>query len=225
MKKYFVTGLAILLPLAMTIAIVTFIVNLLTNPFIGAVKSVLGQLNLFQEGILFLSPEQVLQYSSQGLILLLLFFVTVIFGILTRWVVVHYFISLGDFILHRIPLVNTVYKTSQDVSKTIFTSGAKAFKQVAFVPFPHNTTRSIGLVTREEVACADGQKLVAVFVPTTPNPTSGFLMLFKRSDIVYLDMSVEDAFKFIISCGVITTPFTPQSQEVNRVEIPPENQT
>ncbi|SCA64096.1 Uncharacterized protein SCG7086_BZ_00060 [Chlamydiales bacterium SCGC AG-110-P3] len=219
MRKYFLTGLAILLPLALTIAIVTFLVNLLTAPFIGIVKPLLARYDLFQNGVLVLSGEQLLQYGSQAAILIFLFCLTVMLGALTRWFVVHYFIGLGDYILHRIPLVNTVYKTSQDVIKTIFTGGTKSFKQVALVPFPHRSTRSIGLVTREEVTGSNGEKLVAVFVPTTPNPTSGFLMLFKREDTVFLDMAVEDAFKYIISCGVIATPFHPIDGEEGTVAV------
>lgn len=220
MRKYFLTGLAILLPLALTVFIVTFLVNLFTAPFIGIVKPILASLDLFQNGLLFLTADQLLQYVSQALIIVFLFGVTLMLGFLTRWFVVHYFIRLGDYILHRIPLVNTVYKTSQDVIKTIFTGGTKSFKQVALVPFPHSSTRSIGLVTREEVTGSEGEKLVAVFVPTTPNPTSGFLMMFKREDTVFLDMAVEDAFKYIISCGVIASPFNPLDGEAGNTTIP-----
>ena len=210
MKKYFLTGLALLLPIALTLAIVTFVVNVLTAPFIGFVKPLLGRWNLFQDGFLFLSARQVLQYGSQGLILLLLFACTVLLGWLTRWFFMHYFIRVSDYILHRIPLFNTIYKTSQEVIKTIFASETRSFKQVALVPFPNVHTQSIGLVTKEGITGLNKQELTAVFVPTTPNPTSGFMILFNRDDITLLDMAVEDAFKYIISCGVIPTPIREQ---------------
>jgi len=211
MKKCFFTGLALLLPLALTIMITVFMVNFLTTPFIGIVKPALEHFEIFKKGFLFLSGPQVLQYGSRALILLLLFLVTVLVGALTRWMVVHYFLRLGDYILHRIPFINSIYKTSQDVIKTIFVNNRKAFKQVALVPFPDKDTLSIGLVTRENIPNIDGKAMIAVFVPTTPNPTSGFLMLFEKKDVTYLKMTIEEAFKFVISCGVIPSPFTPKT--------------
>jgi len=209
MKKCFFTGLALLLPAALTLVIAIFTVNFLTAPFMGMVTAILGKLDIFRHGFLFLSGPQVLKYVSQVIIISLLFITTVLVGMLTRWVIVHYFIRLGDRILHRIPLINTIYKTSQEVINTLFVNHAKAFKQVALVPFPDTATMSIGLITRENIPTADGEIMIAAFVPTTPNPTSGFLMLFKKEDVTYLKMSVEEAFKFIISCGVIPSPFTP----------------
>ena len=216
MKRHFVTGLVILLPLALTIAIVVFIVNFFTNPFVGIVSEFLRQLGWKQVGFLFLTPEQVQLYFSRILILAILFFFTVLLGVLTRWVIIHYFIRLGDFIFHRIPFVRSIYKTSQDVIQTIFGTSTRSFKQVVLVPFPNMQTHSMGLVTRENIRGLGIDKeneYVAVFVPTTPNPTSGFLMMFKPEDIVYLDMKVEEAFKYIISCGVIITPFKRVTRE------------
>ena len=213
MRKCFFTGLALLLPAALTLILAIVTVNFLTAPFMGMMTAILGKLSIFQRGFLFVSGQQLLRYTSQALIIALLFFATVLVGMLTRWVIVHYFIRLGDRILHRIPLINTIYKTSQEVIQTLFVNHAKAFKQVALVPFPDTATMSIGLITRENIPTADGEKMIAAFVPTTPNPTSGFLMLFKKQDVTYLKMSVEEAFKFIISCGVIPSPFTPLEQQ------------
>lgn len=210
MRRYFVTGLALLLPLALTIAIVIFIVNLFTNPFIGVVGNVLSQLGLFDTGFLFLTAKQTQLYFSRFIILVLLFGFTVLLGILTRWMIVNYFIRLGEYVFHRIPIVRSIYKTSKDVINTIFTDTTKSFKQVVLVPFPNENTYSMGLVTREDIEDLTEKqkgKFIAVFVPTTPNPTSGFLMMFNPDDVIFLDMKVEEAFKYIISCGVIMTPF------------------
>jgi len=222
MRKYFVTGLVLLLPLALTLVIVIFIVNFFTNPFVGVVKGFLDHLGLLQKGFLFLSASQVQLYVSKLLILVLLFFFTVFLGWLTRWVIVHYLIRIGDYIFHRIPFVRSIYKMSQDVIKTIFGTTTRSFKQVVLVPFPNKETYSMGLVTREQIpGLQDDEKteLIAVFVPTTPNPTSGFLMMFDPDDLVFLDMKVEEAFKYIISCGVIMTPFV----KVPRDQTPKEN--
>lgn len=209
MKKYFITGLVLLLPLALTAAIILFIINIFTDPFVGVVSGFFDRYGLLQRGFLFLSPEDLQLYVSKLLILFLLFFFTVFLGWLTRWMIVHYFIRVGDYIFHRIPFVRTIYKTSQDVIKTIFGSTANSFKQVVLVPFPNKDTIAVGLITKDDVPAItkEGNKLVAVFVPTTPNPTSGFLMMYEKEDLIFLDISIEEAFKYIISCGVISPPF------------------
>src|SRR5690606_22823515 len=129
-----------LLPLAMTIAIVIFIVKFFTNPFVGVVSELLSRMGWKQIGFLFLSPDEVQLYFSRILILLLLFCFTVLLGVLARWVIIHYFIRLGDFIFHRIPFVRSIYKTSQDVIHTIFGTTTRSFKQVVLVPFPNMQT-------------------------------------------------------------------------------------
>jgi len=215
MKKYFVTGLVILLPVALTIAIVVFVFNLLTVPLSGLVTSLFSRFHLFSNGFLFLSSAQLEQLVSQFLVLVIIFFFTVSLGLIARNVLWDYFISFGESILGRIPLVSTIYKTSKDVVKTMFTSSAKSFKQVVLVPFPSANVYSIGLITREDLPSNDPShsKKIAVFVPTTPNPTSGFLMFYNPDEIHYLDMSVESAFKFVVSCGVIPIPFKIISRE------------
>jgi uncharacterized membrane protein len=214
MKKYFVTGVVILLPLAVTIAIIAFLVNLLTDPFLELSKAILSYFNIGENGFLFFSGDQLRRFASKLVILLILFFFTVFLGFIARWFFIHKLIQLWDYVIHRIPLVSTIYKTCQDVINTIFASKTNSFKQVVLVPFPSPETRSIGLVTRDNVPFPDSNtgNLVTVFVPTTPNPTSGFLMLFEEKDLTYLDMKVEEAFKYVISCGVIPTPFNAVSK-------------
>lgn len=213
MKKYFVTGLVFLLPLALTIVIVVFLMNFLTQPFVGLVKSVLNSLGIFTKGFWFLSASQVEQIVSQLLVLTLLFGVTVLVGYVTRWVIFHYFIRIGEYILHRIPLINTIYKTTQDVINTIFTNNTRSFKQVVLLPFPSEFTYAVGLITRENLEGLSMEDRVAVFVPTTPNPTSGFLMMVRKDDVIYLDMKVEEALKYVISCGVILGKFNRMTRE------------
>lgn len=204
MKKYFFTGLALLLPLAVTIGIVVFLVNLLTTPFLGITQTFLEHLNLFQSGFLFLDKEQIIFIFSQILILVILFIGTILLGMLTRWVVVNYFLNLGDGLIQRIPLINTIYKASREMIGGIFSPGKRSFKRVVMVPFPHSDSLGIGFVTHEEVQGPGGKKLIAVFIPTTPNPTSGFLMFFTEDKTIPIDMSVEDALKYTISCGVVS---------------------
>lgn len=215
MKKYFITGLVILLPVALTLAIVIFLFNLLTEPFVGIVRAIFDHFNIFESGFLFLSVDQVEKYISQLLILVLLFFITVGLGILARWFFFHYFLHLWEIVLKRIPFVSSIYTTCQDVIKTLFTTDANSFKQVVLVPFPSIGTRAIGLVTRDNLPPVGNSNatLVSVFIPTTPNPTSGFLVLYKKEDITYLDMKVEEALKYVISCGMVPSALNSISSE------------
>ncbi|MDN3504218.1 MAG: DUF502 domain-containing protein [Rhabdochlamydiaceae bacterium] len=207
MKKYFITGLVILLPLAVTVAIATFVVNFLTTPFIGIASKFLKEYHIINRGFLVLSPEQLLLYGSQLLILIGLFIITVVLGMITRWFFFKTLISYSDKLLHRIPIINKVYKTSQEIIKTLFSTDKNAFKQVVMVPFPQAGTYVVGLVSREspdECSNAAGEPLVSVLIPTTPNPTTGYLLMYKECDLIRLDMKPEDAIKYIVSCGVIT---------------------
>ncbi len=219
MKKSFITGLVIWLPLALTVMLVIFIVNFMTTPFMGFTQEVLKATGLLENGFFFLSREQLLRYGSQFLILSLLFGFTIFLGFFARWFFFHSLINFGNRILHKIPFVNKIYKTSQDVIQTVFQSQSEAFQQVVVVPFPNPTTLSLGLVTREAppvCSKAVNEQLISVFVPTTPNPTSGYLLMLKQKDIIYLDMPIEDAIKFIISVGVI------HPEEEGNVQITPD---
>lgn len=205
-KQYFITGLVILLPLAVTLAVIAFIVNFLTQPFMGMVSSILKSLHVSDDGFLFLSHEQVIKYTSKLLILLLLFVVTIVLGMVMRWFFIRTAFSIGDKILHRIPVVNTVYKTTQDIIKTLFVSDKNSFKQVVMVPFPRPGVYALGLIARESPEmCSNtvGSSLISVLIPTTPNPTTGFLLMYKKEELVHVDMKPEEAIKYIVSCGVV----------------------
>lgn len=205
MKKYFLTGLAVLLPLTLTLLILIFIFNFLTEPFAGLIKEILSHNHLLEK-----TPETLQQIISQLIILVLLFLFTILIGMIGRWLFVTYFISLTEKVLQRIPFIRAVYNTCKDVIKTLFGEKKSSFKQVVLVPFPNSYTYCIGMITREDMrglgSLADDH-LVGVFLPCTPNPTSGFLIMFKKHDLIFLDMKVEEAFKYVLSCGVIPVSF------------------
>ena len=120
--------------------------------------------------------------------------------------------------LHRIPLVSKVYKTTQEVIKTIFSADQNTFQEVVLCPFPFTGGRGyiVGLVSRDApMICSQTveAELVSVFVPTTPNPTSGFLMMYKREELITVNMSLEEAVKYVVSCGVLV-PEKPESEEI-----------
>lgn len=216
MKKYFITGLVILLPLAVTIAIVVFTVNFLTKPFVGIVSGFLTDFNILHRGFLFMRHDQIVLYGSKLLVLICLFIFTLFLGMIARWFFFKALLNLSDKILHKIPLVNKVYKTTQEIIKTIFVTDKSSFKQVVMVPFPKPGTYVMGLVSRESPKiCVEkaGSELFSVLVPTTPNPTTGFLLMYKKEEMIFLDLKPEHAIKYIVSCGVITPEHPYQLKE------------
>jgi uncharacterized membrane protein len=207
-KRYFLTGLALLLPIVVTIWIIIFFINILTRPFQQFAAEILRYYGLLDRSFLFLSSEQFLQLISKGLVILAIVAVTILVGFLTRVFIANYCIRLGDKIMHRIPIINKIYKAVQDVVQTLLEKKRQSFTQVVLVPFPHKGSYSIGMVTREcldEDSDEEHAGLISVFVPATPNPTMGFMLFFKREQLLFVDMKVEDALRTIISCGVIYT--------------------
>jgi uncharacterized membrane protein len=206
MKKCFLTGLAILLPIVLTVAIVFFFINLLTNPFVNPVAEVLNHYDLFNHPFYIFNGQQVLFFVSKFIVLLALVFVVFVVGLLGKIFIVHYLVRFGEYIIHNIPVVNKIYKAIQDIVHTIFGHSEQRFSSVVLVPFPHSEMYSIGLVTSGAMPPSSDpeyQQRVSVFVPGTPNPAMGFMLLFPKDKILPIDMKVHDALKLVISCGVV----------------------
>ena len=204
MKKYFLTGLATLLPIAITVAVVSFMIRLLTNPFIGLVSQLFSKFNIPSFGIL--SSEQVVKLISQCFILAAIFLFTLALGIVARWFFVNALIKLSDKLLYRIPIINKVYKTTKDIIHTLFASKKKSFRQVVMIPFPTKNCYCLGLITRSAphtCQSASSSEMVTVFIPTTPNPTTGYLLICPVKELIFLTMKSDDAIKYIVSCGAI----------------------
>jgi len=198
MKKYFLTGLVILLPIAITIAIIHYLVNFFTTPFVHFVSSYLKALHLSEVMTILL---------TKLLILIDLFVLILGLGMLARWFVVRSIVNLGDRILHKIPFINTVYKTTKEIIRSIFNSETNAFKQVVLVPFPSQNIWALGLISGDAPpawSISLKTELISVLIPTSPSPVSGFLLMYKPEDLIYLNMKPEQAIKYIISCGTLS---------------------
>jgi uncharacterized membrane protein len=202
MKKYFLTGLATLLPVAVTIYVVVFVVGFLTLPFMGTVTNLLHRLQIYVP----FNSETVIRATAQIIILIALFLFIILLGLVARWFFIKSLIKISDKILHKIPLINKVYKTSKEITQILFASNKNSFKQVVMVHFPDQESYCLGLIAREapEICAVDGcSDMVSVFLPTTPNPMTGFMILSPKKDLLFLDMKSEDAIKYIVSCGVV----------------------
>lgn len=213
MKKNFLAGVALLLPIVLTVIVVMFFVNLLTAPFLGLVQAAFHKLDLLDKSFLFLSGQQIVNLTSHILVLLTLLLGTLLIGFLAQHLFLDRAVTALDRIIHRIPIVNKIYKACQEVMGTIFNPSSTTFSQVVLVPYPHSNTYAIGFITKEAQSEGSDQEhlgLISVFVPGTPNPTMGFNLLYRRSQLLFVNMRVDDALKFVISCGVKFSGFTPK---------------
>lgn len=211
MKKYFTSGLAILLPAILTIMIVSFLINFLTQPFLESTITLLEQLDFFNHSFFLFHPKTIVILTSKAFILLFLSGFILLIGLFGKLFLIDAFFRLGDYLLHKLPVINKIYKSCQDVVHSLFSSSSKKFSQVVLVPFPNSSNLGIGLITGDAIKLANCQQetghLISVFVPGTPNPSVGFMLMFKREQLHFVNMKVDEAMKFIVSCGVVMPDF------------------
>lgn len=207
MKKTFLAGLATLLPIAITIVVVVFVIDLLTAPFTGLVEEMI----IYHGGQIAERHHYILVVVSRLVVLLLFFLLILFLGVLGRRLFFSWFLKLTNRILTKIPIVKTIYRISRDITKNVFTEERqKLFKGTVLVPFPHEKTHAMGLLSgappKEISDNADkrieGTKLQSIFVPTAPHPISGFLLMYSDQEVKTVDIETEDLFKFLLSCGI-----------------------
>lgn len=206
MKKHFFTGLIILMPLASTFFIIDFIVTFLTKPFMGLAYHLLKRYQILSKGFFIFSPDQILRYTSQLCILVVLFISILVLGILTRLFIINWMINFGEKLLHRLPIVKTIYKTTKEIVSNIFNQKKRSFQQVVLVNFPGHQIYAIGFLSEKapkECAQKISEELISVFIPTSPNPATGFIIMYKQENIISLHMKPEEAIKYIVSCGIV----------------------
>ena len=199
MKKYLLAGIAILLPVALTIIVIVFLVDLFTSPFVHLVK-----IHFVPSGVL---PENLVPIVSRLLALIFLCAFIFLLGFVARWFIIKNILSIANKILSRIPLIKTIYRVSRDIIAAFFAvDGKKAFKYPVMIPFPYPPSYELGFQAgevAEEIQSKVKTPLVSVFAPTAPHPISGFLLFIPEKDVLKIEMTNEEAFKFLVSCGLI----------------------
>jgi uncharacterized membrane protein len=192
MKKYFITGLLVLVPLTITMWVISSLIgmmdqSLLLLPVHLRPKAQLG-----------------LDIPGMGAVLtLLIIFVT---GLIATNFFGQQLIFLWEALLARVPVVKSIYASVKQVSDTLFSDSGNAFRQAVLVQFPHKGAWTIAFITGKpggDVVNHLPGDYVSVFVPTTPNPTGGYFLMMARTEVIDLDMSVDQALKYIISMGVV----------------------
>ncbi len=204
-RKYFVSGLLVWLPIWVTLLVIKFLVDILS-------KSLLLLPHEYQ-------PDVLLGFHLPGvgvIITLLIIFLT---GIFAANVIGRRLLALGDAILSRTPIVKTIYVGVKQVADTLFSPGGQSFRKVLLVEYPCPGVWSVafqtGEVSKEIEGSLSGEPMVSYFIPTTPNPTSGFLMMAPKSKVIDLNMSVDQALKFVISLGVVQ-PGVPNTKNLKQ---------
>lgn len=197
LRNYIFTGLLVVLPVALSAAITIWLFKILTNWILALLPHFILTHPLW---------KNLVRLSLPFVFLIILFFV----GLFARVVFVRKIFSVGEKLLVRIPLFNKIYISVKQLSEALIPSERNLFKRVVLVQFPHKGSYSLGFVTSKakgEIQKKTREEVVNVFVPTTPNPTSGFLMFIPEEDLIELDMNVEDGLKLVISGGAVTPPF------------------
>ena len=205
----FWAGLAIVLPAVISLAVLRWLFGTVANITDTLLLFLPTRLTHHDQG----AGPMYWYWSLVALILAIFLIGTV--GLLARNYFGRKIIEWVDSALLRIPLLNKIYGATKQVNDAFSSSNKTAFRTVVLVEFPHPGAFSIGFITsdqQEEVRAKTGQKVVCVFVPATPNPTSGFLLMVPEGKVIKLDMSVPEAIKYVISLGAILPDYTPSAR-------------
>ena len=185
-RNYFITGVVVLIPIGITIYLTILITSVSS-------KILPKEIN----------PNHYLPYNIPGLEIIITLFLITFIGWLSLSFIGKRLLNLFNKVLKRIPILRTIYSAILQMMETFTKTGDQA-KNVVLVEYPRKGTWAVGFATKEnsgEITNKLNKKLINVFVPTTPNPTSGFLLMFPKEEVVYLDLSFEEASKFIVSAG------------------------
>jgi uncharacterized membrane protein len=202
-RKYFISGLLVWLPIIITVLVIKFLVDILSKSLLLLPPS--------------LQPDVLFGFHVPGVGVILTLVVIFLTGLFAANLLGRRLVAFGDAVMGRIPLVRSVYTGVKQVTETLFKPGGQSFRKVLLVEYPCPGVWSVafqtGEVSEDIEGCLGGEQMVSYFIPTTPNPTSGFLMMAPRSRVKELDISVDQALKFVISLGVVQPGPPPPKQK------------
>ena len=185
-RNYFIAGVVVLIPIGITVYLTIFIISISS-------KILPKEIN----------PNHYLPYNIPGVEILTAVLLITLIGWLSLSFLGKKLLSLIEYVLRKIPILRTIYSAIGQMTES-FTKSDKGKKNVVLVEYPRKGSWAVGFATKDnsgEISDKTNKKLVNVFVPTTPNPTSGFLLMFPKEDVIYLDLTFEEASKFIVSAG------------------------
>jgi len=195
-RAYFFAGILVTAPITFTFYLAWLLVNFVDNkvrPLIPVKYN----------------PESYLPFALPGLGLFVLFVSLTLIGALTAGFLGRFFIKLSERLLNRMPVIRSIYNATKQILETVLANQSNAFREAVLVEYPRRGMWAVAFITGRtegEIQNLTEEECINVFVPTTPNPTSGFLLFVPKADLVHLDMSVEEAIKLVISGGIVTPP-------------------
>ncbi len=210
MKKYLLAGLLVWLPLAITFWVLHSVLGMLDGLFAWALSA--------SQTVLPVAAHSTLEMLKQipGLGVMFMVVGLLLTGVFATNIAGQWALTQGSRLLNKIPIVKSIYSSVQQVSDTLFSSSGNAFREAVLVQYPRQGSWAIAFVTGRpggEAATHLSGDYLSLYVPTTPNPTSGFFLMVPRADVIELAMSVDEALKYVISMGVVAPPLADPSRE------------
>jgi uncharacterized membrane protein len=196
LRGYFFAGILVIAPISITVYIAWLLISFIDDQVFALIPPVYN-------------PETYLPFSVPGIGVILMLVSVTLIGALTAGYLGKLFLRLSEHVLNRMPIVRGIYGAAKQIVETVISNKSTAFREVVLVEYPRKGAWTMAFLTGrtiDQIAGTSGQRLVNVFVPTTPNPTSGFLLFVPEGDIRRISMSVEDAIKLVISTGIVTPP-------------------
>lgn len=200
LRAYFLAGILVTAPIAITLAVAFWLIDFVDSRIVPLIP-------VQWNPDTYLHQYFGVEFSLPGIGVVILFVAITLIGWLTASFLGRFLVRTGETIVARMPVVRSIYGAVKQVMETIFRNQSEAFRQAVLVEYPRRGLWTIGFITGEtegEVQNLTKEDIVNIYVPTTPNPTSGFLLFVPREDVVVLDMSVDEAFKMVVSVGMVT---------------------
>jgi uncharacterized membrane protein len=212
MKKYFLAGLLVWLPIAVTLWLISWVLSSVNAIFMTIVKTIHSLIGFD------ISPMLKLLFGIPGFGFIFILILITLTGLLTTNIFGQWWLRGWDKLVNRIPIVKSIYSTIKQVADTLFSDKGNSFKEAVLVQYPREGIWTIAFVTGEAARSINGLDIdcISIFIPTTPNPTSGFLLLVNRKDTKPINLSVEQALKYVVSMGVLHIPAVNIAQNINQ---------
>jgi uncharacterized membrane protein len=205
LRRYIVAGILVWLPIGVTVFLLRVLVGMLDRSLLLIPQQY--------------RPEELIGFAIPGLGLLLTLLILLVTGVLAANIVGRSMVGLWESLLERIPVVRSVYSAAKNFTEIVFSDSSQSFKKVLLIEYPRKGLYSLAFQTSSnlgEVQKRTGEDVICVFVPTTPNPTSGLILIVPLKDVIELDMEIDEALKMIISLGVVV----PTWREDQTAELP-----